>query len=212
MYERMKNDTSRVLFDYWNRIRGARRAPRRLEVEPSRIVSILPEAFILERSDADTFRFRVAGTQLCEQFGLEFRGRNFLEPWEPEDRLTLKQRLTAITEEGAVGLFEFEAFGPSQEAVIFEVLIVPLVQKDSIDRFLGTMSTTQDPPWLGLERLERRQLLRHTLIWPEGLPPRPSHFRPAMFPEIRDARLVRVDRRAFRVYDGGLSRPMHEKR
>ena len=207
----MKNDTSRTLFKYWNQIRGTRPAPRRLEIEPTRLAGILPEAFILERVNPDTFRFRLAGTRVCEQFGLEFRGRNFLEDWDEDDRLTLKRRLAAVAEKGAVGLFEFEAYGPAREAVHFEVLVVPLIQNDAIDRFLGTMSTTDRPDWLGIDRLEGRQLLRHELIWPDGVPVKPSIFRPVLMPPIRDARLVRVDRRSFRVYEGGLSRQSPEK-
>ncbi len=207
----MKNDTSRTLFKYWNRIRGTRKAPRRLEVEPTRLAGILPEAFILERVDSDTFRFRLAGTRVCEQFGVEFRGRNFLDAWDRDDRLTLKRRLASIADQGAVGLFEFETFGPAGASVHFEVLIVPLIQKDTIDRFLGTMSTRDEADWLGVHRLEGRQLLRHELIWPNGNPPEPTVFQPVLLSSIRDARLVRVDRRSFRVYEGGLSRQLPDK-
>lgn len=209
---RMKNDTSRTLFEYWNKLRGARRAPRRFEIEPARLASILPEAFILERLAFETYRYRLAGTKLCEQFGMELRGRDFLDAWDEEDRFTLKRRLSAMAEQAAVGLFEFEAISPAGQAALFELLIVPLVQKDIvIDRFLGAMSTKAAAPWLGLEHLDRLQLLRHELIWPDGLPPKAQVFRPVLLPQTRDARLVRVDRRNFRVYEGGLSHRSTEK-
>lgn len=207
----MKTDSSRALYDYWNRIRGTRKVPRRLEIEPSRLAAILPESFILERVSSDNFRFRLAGTRLCEQFGRELRGCNFLDGWEDDDRSTLRRRLASVSEDGAVGLFEFEAYGHRDEAVHFEVLIVPLIQNDTIDRFLGTMSTRDWPIWLGRERLERRLLLRHTLIWPDGQLPKASVFRPLVLADLRNARLVRVDRRSFRVYEGGLSRQSQEK-
>lgn len=202
--DRMKNDTSRVLFHYWNAIRGTRRAPRRFEIEPARISRILPEAFILEQRDVDTYRFRIAGTRLCELFGMELRGHNFLELWEDGGRFPVKRRLARVAEEGAVGLFEFEAAVSVRESVSFEVLIVPLIQKDAaIDRFLGTMSPISEPLWRGVERLERCHLLRHELIWPE---PASGRIVRAPLPEVRDARLVRVAHRSFRVYEGGLSR------
>ncbi|MCL4767722.1 MAG: PAS domain-containing protein [Hyphomicrobiaceae bacterium] len=208
----MKHATSRTLFDYWNKVRGARKAPRRFEIEPARLAGILPESFILEQAGADAYRFRLAGTRLCEQFGVELRGRNFLEPWDEQDRSALRRRLAAMAEQGAVCLFEFEAYGPAQRAVHFEVLMVPLVQRDAvIDRFLGAMSTNDEPAWLGTERLDRRQLLRHELIWPDGLPPGARLFRPVPLPQVRDARLVRSDRRSFRVYEGGLSHQTPEK-
>jgi hypothetical protein len=90
--------------------------------------------------------------------------------------------------------------------VHFEALIAPLSQTNSvIDRFLGCMSTTDDAHWLGSEPLSERYLLRHELIWPDGLSDAAA-FKPVLHPNVRDARLVRVDRRSFRVYEGGLSR------
>ena len=82
----MKQRTSHILFNYWNDVRGDRLAPRRFDIEPSRISKILAETFILERVDSHTYVFRLAGTKICEQFGIEFRGRNFLDFAGDSDR------------------------------------------------------------------------------------------------------------------------------
>ena len=47
----MQQRTNQILFAYWNDVRGERLAPRRFEIEPARIATILPETFILERLD-----------------------------------------------------------------------------------------------------------------------------------------------------------------
>lgn len=209
----MKNTTSRILYTYWNEVRGRRPAPHRFEIEPARIAAILPDAFILERVDNQTYRFRIAGTRLCEQFGKELRGTNFLDQWDSEDRFILKQRLLSISEQASVGLFEYEAFGcGSDTAVQFEMLVVPLMQKDSvINRFLGVVSPCAGDWCLGLEDLTRRQLLRHETFWPEGVLPLMSNFNRRPLPDMRSARLVRINQRSFRVYEGGLSRRSSEK-
>src|SRR5690606_9742537 len=120
----MRNDTSRTLYEYWNKLRGARSAPRRFEVEPARLAGILPEAFIVERLGADTYRYRLAGTKLCEQFGFELRGRDFLDFWDDaEDRFTLKRRLAAVVGQAAVALFEFEAISDAGHVAAFEVVL-----------------------------------------------------------------------------------------
>src|SRR6185295_12220787 len=75
-----------TLFNYWDQLRAGRIAPNRLEIEPSRIADILAETFMLERIDARTYQFRLAGTRLCELFGSELRGKNFLEGWSEQDR------------------------------------------------------------------------------------------------------------------------------
>lgn len=207
----MKHKTSKTLYAYWNEIRGTRQAPRRFEIEPARLAPILPEAFILERLDASSYRFRLAGTRLCEYFGMEFRGRNFMDLWGQSDGLAVGHTLSRVADRGAVALLELEARGPSGRTVHFEALIAPLSQSNSvIDRFLGAMSTTDNAHWLGSEPLTERYLLRHELIWPDQLANTQLSFKPVLDPAIRDARLVRVDRRNFRVYEGGLSRLYQE--
>jgi len=209
----MKNDTSRILFAYWNEVRGHRPAPRRFEIEPARIAPILPDAFILERIDHQTFKFRIAGTRLCEQFGRELRGINILDQWDEEDRFILRQRLATIAEQAAVGLFEYEAFGSTSDGVRFEMIVLPLVQRDStIDRFLGAASFEHIGAHFEMEHLDRRHLLRHELIWPESSPSRANKFARRTLPDIRDAKLVRINQRSFRVYEGGLSRRSSDKR
>src|SRR5262245_12517318 len=86
----MKQRTLQILYGYWNEIRAGRLAHQRLEIEPSRIAGILSETFMLERFDAATYEFRLAGTRLCELFGSELRGTNFLSDWSEPDRQTLE--------------------------------------------------------------------------------------------------------------------------
>jgi hypothetical protein len=222
----MQQRTSHTLFAYWNEVRAGRIAPRRFEIEPSRIGGILSETFILERTASprpgtrDVYRYRLAGTKLCDQFGTDFRGRDFLDSWDLDDRATLEQTLTGMADRGGVCVLTFEAHAALPKAVggrvtgrkkaTFEALLLPLVHtSDSLDRFLGCMSPLDHPAWLGSERLIEKSLLRCELIWPDGRPhpvvERARQQVPFM-PEIRNARLVRSDRRQFRVYEGGLSK------
>ncbi|MEL6374582.1 MAG: PAS domain-containing protein [Pseudomonadota bacterium] len=220
----MQQRTNQVLYAYWNGVRGSRIAPRRFEIEPARIASILPETFILERANSDTYRFRLAGTRLCELFAREFRGSNFLDLWREDDRTTLTHRLHALCEHGAGGLLTFEAvyapslheraFPRSAEAadvrtVRFELLLLPLIHTDNIvTRFVGAASALDQHDWLGQNTLHHLRLVESTLLWPDG-EPRPLN-RSTLSPKpvlanVNGARLVRQDRRQFRVYDGGLS-------
>lgn len=215
----MKQRTNQILYAYWNEVRGARMAPHRFEIEPARIVSILPETFILERVDCTTYRFRLAGTRICEQFGVEFRGTNFLDLWINETRHTLERQLTAITEHGIVGVFNFEASAADRRSIQVEAVMLPLIHNGpSVDRLLGAMSAIETPSWLGSERLHARRLMRHELMWPDGRPHSRIETTHSQAPQAPDtqapfrphlpagARFVKVDRRQFRVYDGGLAR------
>jgi hypothetical protein len=205
----MKQRTSQILYAYWNEVRGERLAPHRFEIEPARIVSILPETFILERVDCTTYRFRLAGTRICEQFGFEFRGTNFLDLWSNGDRNALERHLATITDHGAVGVFHFEASPGDRRSVSFELVLLPLIHTGSAcDRLLGSLSSIESPLWLGTERLQARRMVGHQLTWPDGRhrPQVETTQRQTPFlPQIRGARFVKVDRRHFRVYDGGLA-------
>jgi hypothetical protein len=207
----MKHSTTRSLFSYWNTLRAGRMAPRRFEIEPGRIGDILPDTFILERYDAETFPYRLAGTRICERFGREYRGQNFLNGWSPAHLAILRARLNTITVQGGVALFTFEAESRTGKSVLCEMIVLPLVHMHAhADRFLGATSTLETPAWLGYDPLDHRRLLTDEIIWPDGRPQvaeAPDDRQLPFLPHIRTARIVRQDRRQFRVYDGGLSKP-----
>lgn len=204
----MKEPVSQQLYAYWNSVRGERMAPKRFEIEPSRIAAILPDTFILEAIDAATVRFRLAGTRICEAFTEEFRGINFLELFPVLDRAELKAQVTTIATQGAVGVFVIEGRTAAGKTVEFEILLTPLIHtREQADRFLGSLAPVKKPDWLGHEPLVEKRLKSTELIWPEGRPhvlidamQRQSPF----LPHIRTARVVKADRRQFRVYEGGL--------
>ena len=206
----MKNKTSQILYAYWNEVRGKRIAPRRFEIEPARIGSILPETFLLERVDAGSYRFRLAGTRIFESFGIEFRGANFLELWQGVDRDLVGIDLTAVAAQGAVATFAFEGGTQDGRRVAFEAILLPLVHSGQIiDRIVGAISCATPPDWLGTQRLDSRRLTAREIVWPDGRPYAviANGERQAPFAaHTRAARLVRSDRRQFRVYDGGLAK------
>ena len=207
----MRQRTSQILYAYWNEVRGERLAPRRLEIEPSRIATILPETFVLERGPAATYTFRLAGTRLFEAFGHEFRGTDFLAGWSPNDRTTLVRQLDVVCSQGAALVLLFEAAtAASGKCAEFEAVLLPLLHTaGDVTRLLGAISPLAAPPWLGHERLEGQRLLGHELIWPDGRPYTIAEKMREQTPlksALSGARLVRFDRRSFRVLDGGLGR------
>lgn len=207
----MRDAVSQSLYAYWNEIRNGRLAPRRFEVEPSRISALLPDTFVLERAGNDTSRFRLAGTRICEVFATEFRGLNLFDLFGEEDRITLERQLSVIARQGAVGVFLLEAATASGKTARFEMLLLPLVHtRDIVDRVLGSLVPIDRPAWLGHEPLAIKKLGQHDLIWPDGRPHAVidnMHRQTPFHSYIREARIVRSRNRQFRVYDGGLHKP-----
>ena len=212
----MQQKTLQTLYGYWNEVRAGRLAPQRLEIEPSRIAGILSETFMLERIDAATYQYRLAGTRLCEMFGSELRGRNFLDGWSEADRQLIGRDLVTVCEHGAVAVLGLEgSSGDSRHRVELEAVLLPLVHAgQKIGRIIGAICATSAPHWLGSAPLLSRHLRRHEVIWPDGRPhsvvERLSKQAPFQ-PERAHARIVRTDRRQFRVFDGGRAPGKYDK-
>lgn len=212
----MKQKTSQRLFAYWNQVRAGRLAPQRLEIEPSRIAGILSETFMLERVDAGTYRYRLAGTRLCEMFGSELRGKAFFDGWSEDDLPALRRELASVCEHGGVAVLGIEGSNDTRHRVEIEAILLPLVQTGvEISRIIGAMSAATPPHWLDIAPLRNRRLLRHEIVWPDG---RPHALAArigspvALLPGRTQMRIVGTGRRQFRVFEGGRTASKLDKR
>ena len=208
-----------TLYSYWNEVRAGRIAPQRLEIEPSRIGAILSQTFMLELLKPGVYPYRLAGTRVCEIFGSELRGKNFLDGWSEEDRRGLESRLASIGEQGAVVHLTLEGIVDARHRVELEVNLLPLLHGGKITRIIGAVSVTSGPHWLGSEPLRNLRVKQHRLVWPDGRPHAgglPSALRPGQAPFVPtlstpDTREPKADRRRFRVVEGGRASGKYEK-
>lgn len=99
----MKHDNAKGLYAYWDELRQGRAAPYRSELDPRAISSLLETTFILEHAPETTPRFRLAGTKLCDQFGMELRGMSALAFWTGENRTRMRDLLRKVVNEPCVG-------------------------------------------------------------------------------------------------------------
>ena len=194
----MQQTTTTKLYAYWNGIRNGRIAPQRFEVDPSRISGLLRETFIVECDENYSYRFRLAGTAVCQHFGRELRGVDLLNLWSLEDRRTLSATLDTVVGDGAVahGTF-FGITGRDREAA-FEFVLLPLIHNGaSINRILGGITAVDRAFWMGADPVVALELRDIGLHWPDGAPgPLPT----------RNAEAALEARSKFRVVQGGLSR------
>lgn len=205
----MKHAASQFLYGYWNEIRAARRAPKRFEIEPGRIGAILSETFILERSDDRRFVFRLTGTRITDRFQADLRSVGFEDIWSPDDQGLVIAHLSDVADHGGVARFECQVQDDTGRLATVEYVLLPLVHtRNRIDRAVGVMAILSDtyPSWLGNSAIVDQKITEHETLWPDG-EPRPadtnSEQEPALAPHVRTARIVRADRRQFRVYEGG---------
>lgn len=197
----MQHSTSRQLHAYWERVRDGRVAPRRFEIEPAKIASLLPDTFIAE-CDGPAFRFRLAGTKICEQFGRELRGGDLLGLWEADDRDSFAGLLRRVISEAGIGHTVFHAYSAAARHAKFELVVMPLIHSGhTINRLLGAISALDPPFWLGSAPLIRQELIELRLIRPCG----DLDQEPPASPEIGASAPTSVPeaRGRFRVYQGG---------
>ena len=156
----MKQASTRMLFSYWDALRGERAAPERSEIEPGAIRHALPDAFILEIEPDGSARMRLAGTRLCALIGRELKGGAFQDLFAAGSREELRRCLEAVLADtdgivaGAVGA---TASGRRLE---LELLLLPLRHHaHPHTRALGAIAPVSVPSWIGFDVVAALELV-----------------------------------------------------
>lgn len=150
----MKHPTSRMLHTYWDRLRGARAAPERGEIEPGEIRNLLADSLILEVDMARRAAcLRLAGTRVCALFGRELKGEAFAGIWG--DPAADPWRLVEIVAADTVGVVAgLRGMTAQDETIDLELMLLPLRHRGRTQsRILGSLSPVVVPHWLGLRPL-----------------------------------------------------------
>jgi hypothetical protein len=86
------------LLGYWNEIRGARPMPRRQDIDPTMIWTLLKNISLSEwHPEPDRLFYRIAGTEVVAALGIELRGKWLADVYpdgdDVERTLTLYRRV-----------------------------------------------------------------------------------------------------------------------
>jgi hypothetical protein len=207
----MNQNGSITLFHYWNRLRDGRPAPKRSEVEPADIKSLLADTFILEKDTRGHPVFRLAGTRLCACYGRELKGFSFPSLWREKDQRLVSKLIHGVFDQKSVVLITFEGFSRNGRTNKFELLALPLDGGIENPRCLGVVSAAEKPFWLGADPITDAMIDSIRVIDPEKelLNNRPAIDVPSLVPADLEApdtisALGRARRiRHLVVFDGG---------
>lgn len=179
----MKNPSTRLVFDYWDTLRGERSAPERGEIEPGALRHALADTFVLENEPIGPV-FRLAGTRLCALFGSELRSRPFAALWpDVEAQGDMRRLVQTVMDETAGAVAGLAAETQSGASVHLELLLLPLRYRGRTHaRVLGALSPALTPDWLGLDMLDSMRMISLRMIWPDAQARRPVE---AAIPEAR---------------------------
>ncbi|HEX4294977.1 MAG TPA: PAS domain-containing protein [Rhizomicrobium sp.] len=176
----MKHKNSHLLVGYWSRLRNGRDVPDQTDIDPRAIKRMLSHVFILDVINPARPIYRLAGTGLCERFGMELKGTGFLANWEGQSGIALNSLLKqALKTRQPVCL---SSIGATADCgmVELETILAPI----SFDggepvRFVGLTQVLSDMALLGgrpiaFQRLVASQLVREDEpLSPMTLPPPP---------------------------------------
>lgn len=200
----MQRQDNKQLLTYWNSVRAGRQAPKRTEITPAAISPMLPTTFILELRGKDDLGFRIAGSRLCEIFGREFRGENFLKLWPSPERPIIRRHLGQLMSEGTIVTFNCEAVSENGHTGKFELLLLPLTHSGTaIDRILGSITPSGDYPWLGLVPLQFRAINEVHVCYLRAQGEEAELKTGQRRSLLRHKRLVKAKNCQLRVFDGG---------
>ncbi|AZO43573.1 MULTISPECIES: PAS domain-containing protein [Mesorhizobium] len=207
----MNQNGSITLFQYWNRLRDGRPAPKRSEVEPADIKSLLADTFILERDTRGQAVFRLAGTRLCACYGRELKGFSFPSLWREKDQRLVSRLIHGVFDQKSVVLISYEGFSRNGRSNKFELLALPLDGGVENPRCLGVISAVEKPFWLGADPITDALIDSIRVIDPEKelLNNRPAIDVPSLVPdELGAPETISALGRARRirhlvVFDGG---------
>jgi hypothetical protein len=147
----MRHEGTRALFQYWNRLREDRPAPRRTEIEPADIKSLLADTFILETDARGEAVFRLAGTRLCAMFGRELKSFAFTSLWTPKDQRVVARLIYSALHQNTVTVIDFEALSRGGRSLPMELIALPLMGGGEGPRALGSVVAAERPFWLGAD-------------------------------------------------------------
>jgi hypothetical protein len=183
----MKHKNSHLLVGYWSRLRKGRDVPDQTDIEPRAIKRMLSQLFILDASEPAEASYRLAGTSVCERFGFELRGTNFLAHWESQSSVALASLMKqALRLRQPICLSSIGATQDNGMVEMERVLAPVSFGSDQPTRFIGMVQVLSDPaPLTGraivFERLVGSQIVREDEPFPtfDSLPPPPAPYRGA---------------------------------
>lgn len=191
----MKHRNNHFAVGYWSLIRRGRPAPDQSDVDPKALKRLLPFVFLLDARHSH-FVYRLAGTTLCERYGGELRGRDFLAQWDRDSRLRLPALLKdALAESAPLCLTSVGTTADCRMIEIETVLMPMTFNADAPERFLGVAQVLTDAtPLLGrsiaFEKLVASGLVREG----DCVVPEPAEAPPP--PPVRRARASRTSKGA----------------
>jgi len=160
---------SRRLLAHWEALRAERAYPKREEFTFAPVTDLMPDMVVLEQDAArDGYRFRLAGSRVCELLGKNLTTRDALSGWDAFDASILSNHFE-------LALNSFQPIRArmrliSDMGLVFaaELIAMPIQARESSRvQLIGGLFSFRDPADLSNQSIRTRELLSARAIWTE---------------------------------------------
>ncbi len=135
----IRNKSAKDVLQYWAELCEDGTAPLKSAIDPMALRLHLPHLLIVHREAAGDVAFRLAGTAICDLFGMEMRGHTFATLWETPTRETAVNLCREVIDTERPAHMEVVAEALNQSCA-YEMLLLP-IRPDigPSDRAFGTL-------------------------------------------------------------------------
>jgi hypothetical protein len=160
---------SRALFRHWEAIRAERPAPGRDDLDLAQIRAIVPDLFILDRDHLrQSFRYRLAGTRLCELHRQELTHTDMLTGWDQFECDTIRRLLNTAATSLQPCLVRMRYVTAMSHMIGIEMIAMPMMARDGMRvQILGGMFPFRDISTLGYDNISSKELTGARTVYTE---------------------------------------------
>lgn len=146
----MLPSTTSSIFDEFNDVWRALPRPKgqilplRSALQPSRLINLLPNFVLVEKTGENAFVNRIVGTALDEALGRSFTGARVIDAYRPKQRRFLYDFYDCLADTPVGAHFTRKVTHEEGDSFMHDTLIFPLLAKDLEPRyFAGVVTITK---------------------------------------------------------------------
>lgn len=164
--------SSRALFRFWEATRAEESAPSRNKLDLSQIRDLVPYLLIVEPDAArGGFRFRLAGTGVCNLYRRELTGSAVLTGWDSFETDVVGRFLTGVVHGLQPCLLRFRMRTDLGQLIGVEMIGLPLQSGNGGNiHIFGGMFAFRETASLAYRSITAMELSGARSIWTEHLP------------------------------------------
>lgn len=163
--------STRALFRFWEAVRAERAAPARDEIDLKRLRSLVPNLMLIDRGAGDRdFRWRLAGTGICNVYRRELTGTDVLDGWDSFERDVIGRFLDNVATRLQPCVMRFRLHSDQGDLIGTESICLPVLAQNGTVQIFGGLFPFRDSELLEYKAIAAMDLSGGRAIWTEHLP------------------------------------------